>query len=103
MLGPKIITLRTCATFLVPLLNPPSRVRPLQATGAMGLDMAVTGTLVASNLTSAEEHLAIHQDAVQMMGALKVAVEQTYTDIDSAWLVICGENGALGFVVPRAC
>ena len=69
----------------------------------MGLDMAVTGTLVASNLTSAEEHLAIHQDAVQMMGALKVAVEQTYTDIDSAWLVICGENGALGFVVPRAC
>ena len=73
----------------------------------MGLDMAVTGTLVASNLTSAEEHLAIHQDAVQMMGALKVAVEQTYTDIDSAWLVICGENGALCqfgvSLVPRAC
>ena len=62
----------------------------------MGLEMAVTGTLVASNLTSSDEHLAIHNDAITVMAALKGAVEQTYTDIDSAWLVICGENGALG-------
>ena len=54
--------------------------------------MAVTGTLVASNLTSSEEHLAIHNDAIKVMAALKGAVEQTYTDIDSAWLVICGER-----------
>ena len=73
----------------------------------MGLEMAVTGTLVASNLTSSEENLAIHNDAIKVMAALKGAVEQTYTDIDSAWLVICGENGALCqfgvSLVPRAC
>ena len=68
----------------------------------MGLEMAVTGTLVASNLTSSEEHLAIHNDAIKVMEALKLAVEQTYTDIDSAWLVICGTDPSRMRVAIRA-
>ena len=59
-------------------------------------------SLGLANMTG-DYHLALHVETALELVNLKAAVEQTYTDIDSAWLVICGENGALGFVVPRAC
>ena len=52
-------------------------------------------SLGLANMTG-DYHLALHVETAIEMVNLKAAVEQTYTDIDSAWLVICGENGALG-------
>ena len=46
-------------------------------------------SLGLANMTG-DYHLALHVEAAIEMVNLKAAVEQTYTDIDSAWLVICG-------------
>ena len=63
-------------------------------------------SLGLANMTG-DYHLALHVETAMELVNLKAAVEQTYTDIDSAWLVICGENGALCqfgvSLVPRAC
>ena len=46
-------------------------------------------SLGLANMTG-DYHLALHVEAATELVNLKAAVEQTYTDIDSAWLVICG-------------
>ena len=46
-------------------------------------------SLTLANMTGGD-HLALHVEAATELASLKAAVEQTYTDIDSAWLVICG-------------
>ena len=46
-------------------------------------------SLGLANMTG-DYHLALHVETAIEMVNLKAAVEQTYTDIDSAWLVICG-------------
>ena len=58
-------------------------------------------SLTLANMTGGD-HLALHVEAATELASLKAAVEQTYTDIDSAWLVICGKDPSRTWLAIRA-